>query len=341
MESSHLWTSIKKIENLRWLARPVAYYEGISSNQNFPLFWIVSGIPVPYILFSIHKVQNPDSSVSDPHTLNADRDPDPGLWLNTDPGSWIPVLNPNQAKIFLIASFLSFHTQYLAVESYAIFRKTYLKYKSIKAFVSQSHFLYELKKSKLNHWIRIRDSFGIRIPDPDPWGCWIRIQCGSGSETLPDSTNTGTVLIWNTCDLVRDRYPYATCHGARLNIWRYSRIQNVIIWGKLISILSVVLSSGYGLSWLWVIHLISRWWVLTRPTRPWWSGGRICSLPPQSSTPTPLALTASSPLRSSGSPTPISPIWPGETDETFFWDQLAVNHSGLVSCFLNFLGRSA
>jgi len=50
-------------------------------------------------------------SVSDPHTLNAD--PDPGLWLNTDPrsGSRTPILIPNQAKkIFLIAPFVAFHS---------------------------------------------------------------------------------------------------------------------------------------------------------------------------------------------------------------------------------------
>jgi len=34
------------------------------------------------------------SSVSDPHTLNADPDLDPGLWLNTDPGSGSRIPDP-------------------------------------------------------------------------------------------------------------------------------------------------------------------------------------------------------------------------------------------------------
>jgi len=68
------------------------------------------------MLFSpslFNSVEYAGSSVSDPHTLNADLDPDPGLWLNTDPGSGsrISVLNPNQAKkIFLIAPFVAFHS---------------------------------------------------------------------------------------------------------------------------------------------------------------------------------------------------------------------------------------
>jgi len=71
------------------------------------------------------------TSVSDPHTLNADPDPDPGLLLITDPGSGsrIPVFNPNQAKkIFLIAVISGISQQQcLAAEPYVIFRKTYLK----------------------------------------------------------------------------------------------------------------------------------------------------------------------------------------------------------------------
>jgi len=62
-------------------------------------------------------------SVSDPHTLNAD--PDPGFWLNTDPGSGSL---PNQAKkIFLIASFLAFHSINTWLLNPMLFRKTYLK----------------------------------------------------------------------------------------------------------------------------------------------------------------------------------------------------------------------
>jgi len=43
-------------------------------------------------------------SVSDPHTLNAD--PDPGLWLNTDPGSGsrIPNQDPESQYQILIKS---------------------------------------------------------------------------------------------------------------------------------------------------------------------------------------------------------------------------------------------
>jgi len=113
-------------------------------------------------------------------------DPDPGLWLNTDPGSGSQYLFLIKQKNILHCIFSDIlQHQYLAVESYVIQKNLFeVKYKGIKAFVSQSHFLYELKKS--NYWIQIRDphsEYGsrIRIPeaaeygsnaDPDPKHCY-------------------------------------------------------------------------------------------------------------------------------------------------------------------------
>jgi len=115
------------------------------------------------------------TSVSDPHTLNADPDADPGLWLNTDPildsgsGSWILDPDPGSQYLFLIKlknifdcifSGISQH-QYLAVESYVI-------QKILFEVMYKSHFLYELKESKLNY--RIQDphsEYGSRIRIPE------------------------------------------------------------------------------------------------------------------------------------------------------------------------------
>jgi len=109
-----------------------------SRASTVPMLRYKSWVKLP-VLAKIRRIRETTTltgtgSVSDLHTLNAD--PDPGLWLNTDPGSQYRNLILIKQKIFIITVPVQFflvpgtgisQQQYLAAEPYVIFRKTYLK----------------------------------------------------------------------------------------------------------------------------------------------------------------------------------------------------------------------
>jgi len=98
-----------------------------SRASTVPMLRYKSWVKLP-VLAKIRRIRETTTltgtgSVSDLHTLNAD--PDPGLWLNTDPGSQYLILI--KQKFFnAVFSGISQHL-YLAAEPYVLFRKTYLK----------------------------------------------------------------------------------------------------------------------------------------------------------------------------------------------------------------------
>jgi len=91
----HLMSNCSRTISVQLISNPDIFFSGIVGFGAYCFF-----IPAP----AVTALKSIFNSVSDPYTSNAD--PDPGLWLNTDPGFRIPVLNTgtNQHKqIFLTA----------------------------------------------------------------------------------------------------------------------------------------------------------------------------------------------------------------------------------------------
>jgi len=117
------------------------------------------------------------NSVSDPHTLNAD--PDPGLRLITDPGfgSRIPIPHPNwHKKIFAYAILSGIWSSVVPAG----------RQRRPGGWQKRPRWWQRLKgRRQRPGWQQLRYAGTVKVKiellDLDPWGCWIRIQCGSGS----------------------------------------------------------------------------------------------------------------------------------------------------------------